>query len=75
MGDVIDRANDQAQWHNDVAIAAAAKRRARVLPVSLLDCVDCEEPIPEARRVAEKGCARCIECQQIHEGRGARYAR
>ncbi|MEQ6924925.1 hypothetical protein LOY46_14060 [Pseudomonas sichuanensis] len=25
--------------------------------------------------MAEKGCARCIECQQIHEGRGARYAR
>ncbi|MCU7237136.1 TraR/DksA C4-type zinc finger protein [Pseudomonas peradeniyensis] len=40
-----------------------------------MDCIGCDEPIPEARRLAEKGCSRCIECQQIHEGRRARNAR
>ncbi|MCO7519162.1 MULTISPECIES: TraR/DksA C4-type zinc finger protein [unclassified Pseudomonas] len=75
VGDVIDRANSQAQWHLDTALAAAADRRARVVRESLAGCIECDEPIPEARRVAEKGCVRCIECQEIHEGRRARYAR
>jgi phage/conjugal plasmid C-4 type zinc finger TraR family protein len=31
---------------------------------SLTHCADCEEPIPEKRRVAIPGVKLCIECQQ-----------
>lgn len=30
-------------------------------------CLDCDEPIPEARRKAVKGCKYCIQCQQSHD--------
>lgn len=31
-------------------------------------CDDCDEPIPEPRRQAMKGCRYCIECQPKHDG-------
>ncbi|MFU8778526.1 MAG: DksA/TraR family C4-type zinc finger protein [Roseovarius sp.] len=31
---------------------------------SLSHCAECEEPIPEARRVAIPGVKLCIDCQQ-----------
>lgn len=34
---------------------------------SARECVDCGEPIPEARRVALPGVKLCIECQQDHD--------
>lgn len=42
------------------------RRNARPQP-SRFDCLDCEEPIPDARRHAVPGCKRCIDCQQLHE--------
>jgi phage/conjugal plasmid C-4 type zinc finger TraR family protein len=33
-----------------------------------VECIDCEEIIPAARRKAVPGCARCVHCQEIHEG-------
>ncbi|SNR55880.1 DksA/TraR family C4-type zinc finger protein [Puniceibacterium sediminis] len=43
-----------------------ARLKARRGPVgeSALVCVECEEPIPEARRLAIPGVKLCIECQQ-----------
>ncbi|WP_410900220.1 TraR/DksA C4-type zinc finger protein [Pseudomonas guariconensis] len=40
-----------------------------------MDCIDCEDPIPESRRVAARGCVRCGACQTLHEDRRAQYAR
>ncbi len=41
---------------------------------SLTHCAECEEPIPEARRVAIPGVKLCIDCQQerdtAHQPRG-----
>lgn len=31
-------------------------------------CLDCGEPIPEARRKAVAGCLYCIDCQSEHDG-------
>lgn len=28
-------------------------------------CEECEEPIPEARRQAVKGCTHCVECAEL----------
>ncbi|MEX0283502.1 MAG: DksA/TraR family C4-type zinc finger protein [Paracoccaceae bacterium] len=43
-----------------------ARMRAGKQPVgeSLTHCAECEEPIPEARRVARPGVKLCLECQQ-----------
>jgi phage/conjugal plasmid C-4 type zinc finger TraR family protein len=43
-----------------------ARMQARRAPVgeSLTHCAECEEEIPEARRVAIMGVKLCIECQQ-----------
>ncbi|MFG0419651.1 TraR/DksA C4-type zinc finger protein [Pseudomonas sp. zjy_8] len=43
--------------------------------VSLEECVDCEEPISQARRLAAPGCMRCTDCQVLNEKQGARHAR
>ncbi len=47
------------------AIAAVQAR----LPTgeSLEECADCGDEIPEARRVAMRGCTRCIHCQSVSE--------
>lgn len=36
---------------------------------SAVECQDCGDPIPEARRRAMPGCSRCICCQHNHERR------
>lgn len=43
-----------------------ARLKARRTPVgdSLTHCAECEDPIPEARRVALPGVKLCIDCQQ-----------
>ena len=30
-------------------------------------CLDCGEPIPYARRTAQRGCKYCIDCQPLHD--------
>lgn len=48
---------------------ARLKARTRA-PVgeSLTHCAECEEEIPEARRLAKPGVKLCIECQQERDG-------
>lgn len=36
-------------------------------------CEDCDKPIPEARRIAVKGCIRCADCQAIFEKKQKHY--
>ncbi|WP_010137287.1 DksA/TraR family C4-type zinc finger protein [Oceanicola sp. S124] len=36
---------------------------------SLTHCAECEEPIPEKRRVAIPGVKLCIDCQNERDGR------
>ena len=48
-----------------------ARLRSLKKPVgdSLTHCAECDEPIPEARRVAIAGVKLCIECQSERDGR------
>ncbi|MPS98675.1 MAG: TraR/DksA family transcriptional regulator [Pseudomonas sp.] len=71
MADIADLANDRAQWHLDLVLSARALAPASD---SLEECLGCGDPIPEPRRLAAKGCQRCIECQGHFEKKGARYA-
>ena len=47
-----------------------ARMQTRKVPVgeSLTLCAECEEPIPEKRRLAIPGVKLCIECQQERDG-------
>ncbi len=47
-----------------------ARMKSRRAPVgeSLTHCADCDEEIPEARRVAIPGVKLCIDCQQERDG-------
>lgn len=65
MPDEIDRANALNDDFQAAALRAARRRLAA--GESLTECIDCEEPIPEARRRAVPGCRRCIQCQRSHE--------
>lgn len=69
-------------WAKDGAVAEQieasindelARMRAAAGPQgeSLTHCADCEEPIPEARRIAIPGVKLCIDCAQE---RAARHA-
>ncbi len=48
-----------------------ARMKARKTPVgeSLAFCAECEEPIPEARRVALPGVKLCIDCVRERDGK------
>jgi len=37
-------------------------------------CIECGEPIPQARRKALPGVQYCINCQQEHEKAGANHS-
>ncbi|WP_171239442.1 DksA/TraR family C4-type zinc finger protein [Ruegeria sp. HKCCA5491] len=47
-----------------------ARMQAQKHPVgqSLTHCAECEEPIPEKRRVAIPGVKLCLDCQQDRDG-------
>ncbi|MAC77600.1 MAG: hypothetical protein CML66_06005 [Rhodobacteraceae bacterium] len=47
-----------------------ARMKAQKAPVgeSLTHCAECEEEIPEARRLARPGGKLCLDCQQERDG-------
>jgi phage/conjugal plasmid C-4 type zinc finger TraR family protein len=47
---------------------AVARMMIRTGPSSKV-CLDCGDPIPEARRLASPGCIYCIACQPLHDKR------
>ncbi|AZE04178.1 TraR/DksA family transcriptional regulator [Pseudomonas chlororaphis] len=75
MADIADFANDLVQERIDQALAARNAAKPALAAYSFLFCEGCEEPIPEARRLALPGCTQCVHCQSIDEAREARHAR
>ncbi|WP_081500552.1 TraR/DksA family transcriptional regulator [Pseudomonas sp. GM80] len=76
MADIADFANDLVQERIDQALAARLLAAKPALTAhSFLFCETCDVPIPEARRLAQPGCTRCVECLAIAELQGARHAR
>lgn len=66
MTDMFDRAQELEEAQRVRALQAQAIR-ASAGSASMLQCQDCGEDIPEARRRAAAGCRRCIDCQRIAE--------
>lgn len=62
--DIIDQANELVEHRLQLAIQ---KHRIDQNAVSAEHCSECEEDIPEARRVAMPGCKTCASCQDVLE--------
>ena len=62
--DIIDQANKLVEHRLQLAIQ---KHRIDQNAVSAEHCSECEEDIPEARRVAMPGCKTCASCQEVLE--------
>lgn len=54
--------NEQIEVSTSEALARV-RLRARSAGESRAECVDCDEPIPEARRRAVPGVTLCLACQ------------
>lgn len=66
MTDVIDIANDRAEYFLQVALD---RRQRPTCAVSAQICEDCDEPIPLLRQQTIQGCATCVSCQGLRERR------
>ena len=62
--DIIEQANELVEHRLQLAIQ---KHRIDQNAVSAERCSECEEDIPEARRVAMPGCKTCASCQEVLE--------
>ena len=69
MADIIDSASEVEELQRNAALAA---HRINRLAVSAIRCSDCDEELPEARRIAYPGCTMCVDCQADAERRNRR---
>lgn len=71
MADAMDivqlRVEEERQRHINAA-------RAQQPGVSCTLCIDCDAPIPPARRRAIPGVQCCVTCQEITELKGKHYS-
>ncbi len=66
--DNIDKASQLEEAQRKAAINKA-KEQAPVCDIEVEECILCGEKIPPARRLAIKGCKRCIDCQRAMESK------
>ncbi len=60
MADFADDASAVEELQRNAALSAHRINRDAV---SATHCVECCEPLPEARRKAYPGCTMCVDCQ------------
>ncbi|ANF26011.1 TraR/DksA C4-type zinc finger protein [Stutzerimonas stutzeri] len=63
--DVTDRATGLEEADR---IGGVALVQARLQGQGAEFCADCDEPIPDARRLAAPWAVCCVECQSLREG-------
>jgi phage/conjugal plasmid C-4 type zinc finger TraR family protein len=62
---------EMAQLHSihlNMNAVAEVRKKIKSGP-SLLNCEECGDEIPEARRLAVRGCTMCVFCQELSERR------
>lgn len=69
MADIIDSASEVEELQRNAALAAHRMNRDAV---SAMRCSDCDEELPQARRIAYPGCTMCVDCQADAERRNRR---
>lgn len=60
MSDLADVAERDMSVHMDVTLAS----RVTYTGVSLAECIECGDEIPEGRQEAVQGVTHCIECAE-----------
>ncbi|TDX14820.1 TraR/DksA family transcriptional regulator [Buttiauxella sp. BIGb0552] len=65
--DIIDNASELEELHRNAALSRA---RLNEHAISATHCRECDEELPEARRIAIPGCQLCASCKEIEELRG-----
>lgn len=77
--DQFDRAQELEMIERESALNLAKRRFAELKTIpgaeTALDCLQCGNEIPEARRLALPGIMVCVDCQTINEDRKKQYAR
>ncbi|MDX7596219.1 TraR/DksA C4-type zinc finger protein [Aeromonas caviae] len=65
----MSRLDDELERLADISEQQIAARvhAARISGTGPHYCIDCDEPIPQARREAIRGCERCTDCQTLAE--------
>lgn len=71
MADSMDLVQQRVEEERQRHIHTA---RSKSLGASRVLCVDCEAPIPSARRRAIPGVQCCVACQEIVELKGKHYS-
>lgn len=71
MTDEVDIANDRAELERSLAIANIT--RGLYQGPSATECEECDEAIPEARRLAVPGVRLCVGCAEMAEHRQAGF--
>ena len=66
MSDDVDFANER----DEQALASIINHRQQFTGVSLHECEECGDEIPEARQMAVPGVQRCVLCQAAAERHG-----
>lgn len=70
MADSMDLVQQRVEEERQRQIHTA---RNRTLGVSRVLCIDCDAPIPAARRSALPGVQCCVTCQEVVELKGRHY--
>lgn len=65
MSDVIDRACEAEGIFLEEALSHF--KQPETARPSALHCRECGDAIPEARRLAVRGCTLCVDCQEDRE--------
>lgn len=66
----MDEADIAKRQSDQILAATLASRRQTTAAPSAMTCDECDEPIPEKRRIAVPGCRLCISCQRDLENYG-----
>jgi phage/conjugal plasmid C-4 type zinc finger TraR family protein len=69
MPDEMDRATERSEAHRETCLGAVVRKLQQP---GTPDCQICGEPIPAARREANKAARTCRPCQEAMETRRAR---
>jgi len=62
--DIIDNASELEELHRNVALS---RTRTQINSASATHCRECEEALPEARRMAIPDCQLCASCKGAEE--------
>jgi len=62
-----DDADIASQIEAENLAVILANRPRNMSGISVVDCFECDTPIPQARRAALPGVQTCVQCAQLNE--------